>query len=546
MSLGRLYRTLRPLKARQLASRLARHLRAARAPDGPTPAQCEASAPWTVGPVRALEWLDERSVRILHSGGTVDGPADWQRAFGDRLRLYHLHYLDQLRSPDPRLRGFNAKLLARWCADNPRGTRPGWEPYPISRRLVNAIAFLLQGGEAGVGVVSSLAAQARSLARNLETDLLANHLLANAKALVFAGCFFADAEAADWYARGRRILEVEIAEQLLPDGGHFERSPMYHNLVLADLLDLVNLGRSFGDHGLTSLASACRRMLAWSERMRHPDGDIPLFNDSALGIAPPFAELSRYAGALAVDPVEAPSGCVTELRASGFARLESGAWCALLDCGGPGPAYQPGHAHAGTLGFELSYRGERVLVDSGVSTYEAGARRAQERSTRAHNTVALDGRDSSEVWHAFRVGRRARVRDLSTGSGSSSCWVDASHDGYRHTRYRAHHRRHWLLRDVALAIDDELEGTGAPTLSLALHLHPSCQAEISRPDAATIRTASGARLALRLAPELSWRVEAYQYAPSFGVCENAVVIRGEARLPLPRRLRTEFMRDPGG
>ena len=57
--------------------------------------------------------------------------------------------------------------------------------------------------------------------------------------------------------------------------------------------------------------------------------------------------------------------------------------------------------------------GEPLLIDTGTSTYAAGAVRDRERSTAAHNTLEVDGRDSTEVWGAFRAGRRARVLGVS-------------------------------------------------------------------------------------------------------------------------------------
>jgi len=41
--------------------------------------------------------------------------------------------------------------------------------------------------------------------------------------------------------RGQRLLARELREQILPDGGHFERSPMYHAILLKDVLDLLHL-----------------------------------------------------------------------------------------------------------------------------------------------------------------------------------------------------------------------------------------------------------------------------------------------------------------
>src|SRR5690606_37317091 len=105
--------------------------------------------------------------------------------------------------------------------------------------------------------VHSLAVQVRWLRRCLEIHLLGNHLIANAKALVFAGLYFSGPEAHRWLATGLRILEREIAEQILPDGGQFERSTMYHALAYEDMLDLVNATTAFGE--------VCR---PWESRIR--------------------------------------------------------------------------------------------------------------------------------------------------------------------------------------------------------------------------------------------------------------------------------------
>ena len=39
----------------------------------------------------------------------------------------------------------------------------------------------------------------------------------------------------------RSILKKELSEQILPDGGHYELSPMYHSIILEDILDLHNI-----------------------------------------------------------------------------------------------------------------------------------------------------------------------------------------------------------------------------------------------------------------------------------------------------------------
>lgn len=158
------------------------------------------------------------------------------------------------------------------------GAGNGWEAYPLSLRIANWVKWALCGGELSERAVESLVLQARYLARSVEYHLLGNHLFANAKALVFAGAFFAGREAEGWLRRGLAILEREVGEQVLADGGHFERSPMYHALILEDVLDLLNLAgafpEAFGEERRLHWSRTAGRMLGWLERMTHPDGRI--------------------------------------------------------------------------------------------------------------------------------------------------------------------------------------------------------------------------------------------------------------------------------
>ena len=51
-----------------------------------------------------------------------------------------------------------------------------------------------------------------------------------------------------------------------------------------------------------------------------------------------------------------------------------------------------------------------ILVDTGVYTYKMGEERNACRSTKAHNTVEIDGMNNAEIWSAFRVAKRGHAR----------------------------------------------------------------------------------------------------------------------------------------
>lgn len=403
--------------------------------------------------------------RFLNHEHTLAGPDDWNDPTG-RAKLwdYNLHYFDDLNASGAAdRRAWHEAMVERWIGANPPGEGNGWEPYPTSLRLVNWIKWALGGDALAPEAVPSIAVQVRWLAERLERHLLGNHLFANAKALAFAGCWFYGPEADAWFATAMDILEREIPEQILADGGHFERSPMYHALALEDMLDLVNLATTyparFAPHraALARWRSVVQPMLAWLGAMSHPDDGIAFFNDAAFGIAPDSVELRDYAARLGFDASQPPEGIV-RLADSGYIRAAIGDAVLLVDAAPIGPDYLPGHAHADTLSFELSVRGRRVVVNSGTSRYGVGPERERERGTAAHSTVEIDGADSSEVWAGFRVARRAYPFNVAVEHDERSVTIRAAHDGYRRLPGRPVHRRTWILTSDRLEVRDAIEG----------------------------------------------------------------------------------------
>jgi len=470
--------------------------------------------------------------RFLNEEREVAAPADWNAPGASRLWLYNLHYFDDLNAQDAAARrDWHAALIERWIAENPPGRGAGWEPFPTALRIVNWIKWALCGGDLSAAALDSLAVQARWLARRLETHLLGNHLFADAEALVFAGLFFRGPEADRWLAKGLALLRREVPEQILPDGGHVERSPMYHALVLEGLLDLVNLVRLYGggESGecgglLPAWEEAARRMLGWLSVMCHPDGEIALFNDAAFGVGPPPREIGRYAARLGLagsGPAASFGGNgLTVLGDSGYVRVEHGGAVALLDAAPLGADHLVGHGHADTLSFEVSLDGERLIVDTGTSTYEEGARRLFERGTAAHNTVVVDGADSSEVWKSFRVARRARPFGLRVEEANGSIVVECAHDGYLRLPGRVIHRRRWVFGRGRLRVEDTLEGSFREARAGFL-LHPSVAGASG--DLAAAAPSDGGLLRLPGGRTLSWRAEggrgrfeAASYHPRFG------------------------------
>lgn len=450
----------------------------------------------------------------------------WDGTEREKLWRYNQHYFDDLNAlgaADRLL--WHTTLMRDWVIHNPPGKGNGWEPYPLSLRVVNWIKWALGGARLSEDVVQSLAVQVRWLTGRLEKHLLGNHLFANAKALVMAGLFFEGPEADAWLDQGLAILFREVPEQLLPDGGHFERSTMYHALALEDVLDLINVTQCFASRLSTSqqqqVADWPRRacgLYAWLQTMCHPDGEISLFNDAAFDIAPSAGELNAYARKLLVNgvPLLAQSPLV-HLKYSGYVRLAHASAVAFLDVAPVGPDYLPGHAHADTLSFELSVGRQRVLVNSGTSCYGSSAERLRQRGTSAHNSVVMDGKDSSEVWGGFRVARRAYPVGLSIGysAEANTTEVSCAHSGYTRLPGKPIHHRSWNMDAHGLTVTDRVEGPHQ-SAEARFHFHPDLKVQINQNHAEGIATLPDGTLITWHVDHGQAQLEASTWHPRFG------------------------------
>ncbi len=492
-SLIRYWHTIKHLRPSQAVARIKFRCIKPAVDARPSPPLACSLGTWVDPIEKPVSFLSASRARFLGVERTFSAAADWNASDADKLWLYNLHYFDDLcAEPSDERRAMHRTLINRWVTENPPPIGNGWEPYPTSLRIVNWIKWWRGRGYLPELGRQSLAVQARWLSKRIEWHLLANHLFVNGKALIFAGLAHEGPEANSLLAQGLAILAREVPEQILADGGHFELSPMYHAIILEDLLDLVNAARAWPGRIDPMTVEAWRsravEMIEWLDAMSHPDGNTSFFNDAALGIAPILAELRAYADRLGIAARnEAPS--LRWLRSSGYVRANLGAAALICDLAAVGPDYQPGHAHADTLSFELSLFGERVVVNTGTSTYRVGELRSYERSTRAHSTLEIDGCDSSEVWGGFRVARRARVTDARCTSDTDGITIAAAHDGYRRLPGSPAHHRSWHLATGSLTITDEITGSFRSAVS-RVHLHPS----VRRDGADAVKLSSGQRL----------------------------------------------------
>jgi uncharacterized heparinase superfamily protein len=477
--------------------------------------------------------------KFLNEKGNLD-EVGWDGHNRDKLWRYNQHYFDDLSAQDGNERkSWHSALIEKWIIENAPFVGTGWESYPTSLRIVNWIKWHLGGNRLSASALQSLFIQLRWLSKRLEYHLLGNHLFVNAKALVFGGLFFENNEANNWLQKGLAILEREVSEQILPDGGHFELSTMYHALAFEDILDLINVTQTFPSslssdqkNIISSFFDLAKSMDGWLKNMCHPDGEISFFNDSAFDVVPSISELDAYSKRLGIVTFETTDTNLILLKESGYIRIKNDSALALLDVAKIGPDYLPGHGHADTLSFELSVGDQRVIVNSGTSCYGSSTERLKQRGTLSHNTVTVNGENSSEVWGGFRVARRAYPKNLQINESKleNQTEVHCSQDGYCRLKGKPLHSRTWLMNESELLVKDKVDGVYESAVA-RFHFHPDVKVTVNPNHKSGTLLLSGNETLLWTLDHGIGELEKSTWHPKFGVsvpnfCLQINLIRG--------------------
>jgi len=464
-----------------------------------------------------------------------------------RYTLNYFHWLDGKPFRD------GAALVLRWIACSyDEGSEP-WEPAVSSQRISAWIDWAEKHsaemeGIPGLGelLADSLMAQLSRLSVDLEHHVQANHLLDNYKALLSGSLYLSRRRKKDVSSRiaeAARGFISQLDEQILPDGGHYERSPMYHCLAMQAVrevhsravqelaeaqpetaravaepqagsaqADIVLQPGSPGgpaEKELKSLSRRCAELLPkmenWRSLMTHPDGLMALFGDSAFNAFPFLSEkLSEEAG-----------DGIHHLTDSGYLirRWGKGNYFVMKLCG-PAPPWQPGHSHCDALSFELSLSGERVVVDSGCGSYQNPETRRRCRCTEAHNVAWIEGCEQSEHAGAFRFGRRAAVRNCSVVEGNSTT-LFAEIEDYKGNLIQ----RKMTLSTESLHVEDRLikRRIRGEFMSL-IHLGPSVQIEGKDDDLIHL---AGKNVRFSLSSKSNPEIRPSRYYPEFGLEMNS-------------------------
>ena len=484
----------------------------------------------------------EHEFRFLNKSITFCNKIEWQSSTLERLWLYNLHYFDyafelgieRLIENKPAVFHSFKYLVLDWIRENSKiGSGVGWEPYPVSLRIVNWIfAYYLfieeinEDTEFKNSFIKSIAIQTEFLSNHIEYHVGKNHLIKNGKALYLASLFFEKKYTSNWKKKGLNVLLHEIKEQILDDGGHYERSPMYHLIVLQDYLEIFVLAkRNKIDFPVDK---ELKKMVIFSQHIIHPDKQISLFNDSAFKIAKDpeelfiigadlFYDLVYYNRAFktsfytvlltgktkpvmdnnkknetndkksAISQSLQPEMQSTLFNDSGFCtfRDKTNEKYMIVSCKSPSPFFSPGHSHADIFSYELSFGNKRFIADSGTYNYIQGECRDYFRSTKAHNTLTVNSENQSEIWGTFGIARRSISEHVEAKTINCNSFIFEGLLKGLPNIYPIYHKRNifflddqfWFIFDTIKSDNKELHHHNVESF---IHIHPARSVKVTK------------------------------------------------------------------
>ena len=456
--------------------------------------------------------------------------SDWSQDIRpEKLWLYHLNYFSWLFDPKQQIdKELQLFLILDWIESNPSAHSETWEPYPASKRIRNWIKWLEEFRELAIPlrdcIESSIFSQTIRLSIDIEYHNQANHLFENLTCLLISSIFLLKCECptpikiSDLAKEVSSRLIEQIAEQFFNDGGHYERSPMYH-IEMLEAVENINdccrnhLNEAFIEAfpGLKELLQRLKEICTlkiplfkdWLANLTHPDGHIALFNDSALKPGKKSIQTNQE------KPLSYP------LQESGFYVRRWQKNYFVLSCGEPSPAYQPGHSHCDIMSYELSLEGRRCIIDTGCGSYQNPEIRKHCRRTSSHNVPLIELAEQSDIWGFFRIGKRAKIIERHFDSQAGILVVEML------DQYEQKFRREVVFGQSSIKIRDRMyQRRITGTFCSIIHLHPDCQI-FPENDSSTISLSCG-EVRFRLFTTAKLRTEPHLCYPDFGLEQKSV------------------------
>ena len=419
----------------------------------------------------------------------------------------------------------------------------------------------------------------------------ANHSLTEALGLLVAGFAFPGLRhAAKWRDFGVRLMEREVCRQLYDDGSGGEHSLHYLQLVADHYLVYYWLCQAYHMPIGRDIKARLKAVVKFLSGIIDCAGEVPNIGDDDDGYLARlwFGQHNNYlsllnTGTIMFDRSELRHPAATLdsktlllLGESAHTRWHrdgaAGKWrvhatyyaeaglAVIADerqgqkiffVGNSGPlGLKPlaGHGHADALSIWLSVDGEAFLIDPGTWVYHGGGPwRHFFRSTSAHNTIEIDGKDQADQLSDFMFADFYKIQSVIWQPGQETVTWGANHDGYRRLPDPVIHQRvvTYIKSQSRFLIRDSIHCQGAHTVRLRFHLHPDIGIAAT---AGNVFSLNGEKAIVKLHMDSQMDCEVFNgavdppmgwYAPRFNRLQKTNTLVGTARIKGTTILQSE-------
>lgn len=304
-----------------------------------------------------------------------------------------------------------------------------------------------------------------------------NHYVSDLVGLLFLGLLFKKEKKNNWYDFALNEYCMEIRQQVLPTGIHYEKSVSYHRLMTELNGFTYYLLKRNNVTIPEDITYRVKTMFDYVAAYTKPSGLAPLIEDNDNGRLLPFVERDfRSHDYLVKDSLEMRIIAGTMLRIktyktsrtkmyedAGVAILRNENAYLFVTCSGRDKYSEYNmrkrigcHMHNDLMSFELSVGYQDVFVDGGSYIYTSDVAKHNEfRSTEKHNTVMIDGEEQNYLMsdNAFEVERNSAVQRFLV-ENDNQVQKQVCEGCYTLTKSGATHQRSIALSENDLIIKD--------------------------------------------------------------------------------------------
>lgn len=406
----------------------------------------------------------------------------WLNRFYFLPSLARLYYLDR----DQSCLDDMMQFISSWVKDNPRLPDShrktfNWRDMQVAWRSIHWswCYYLTENGltqEQKKIITDSLKEHADILLNGFGKAPLNefNHQSHGGLAMLYLGVLFPSLEQAkELRENGMRILSHHLEKVFFEDGGNVEFMFGYYPFETHIFRDTYLLCSQNNIGYPASLLPMLEKMAAYIAAVAQPDGTMPQVNDS---FEMPTAVILATVNELLDKRRRVGKGKTKYFPDSqlGVIRHDGKlyAWYLLAY-----PASVIGaHAHAGRLAFNFWLNGSPVLTDSGCPNYDNPKLVSWYRTSRAHNTVLIDGKsDEATSGKLLWVGKRnTGNRIVNWGEKDSLSYCRMISPGTEVVNNAVSWSRSLVLvKEKFLVLYDRFDASGEHDYEVLFHFSPT-------------------------------------------------------------------------